>query len=93
ACLLPTRGSVYDYLSCGLGRFFAITGTLSAYLIVHVFAGTAETMLSGTMALVNFESLNTLTEPGGGAWLVGVGMVLCFGLLNALGITAFGRAE
>ncbi|HBP6222338.1 TPA: APC family amino acid permease, partial [Pseudomonas aeruginosa] len=42
ACLLPTRGSVYDYLSCGLGRFFAITGTLSAYLIVHVFAGTAE---------------------------------------------------
>lgn len=74
-------------------RFFAITGTLSAYLIVHVFAGTAETMLSGTMALVNFESLNTLTEPGGGAWLVGVGMVLCFGLLNALGITAFGRAE
>ena len=34
-----------------------------------------------------------LTEPGGGAWLVGVGMVLCFGLLNALGITAFGRAE
>ncbi|VTP94894.1 amino acid permease [Pseudomonas aeruginosa] len=72
ACLLPTRGSVYDYLSCGLGRFFAITGTLSAYLIVHVFAGTAETMLSGTMALVNFESLNTLTEPGGSAWLVGV---------------------
>ncbi|MGV8637188.1 APC family amino acid permease, partial [Pseudomonas aeruginosa] len=59
----------------GLGRFFAITGTLSAYLIVHVFAGTAETMLSGTMALVNFESLNTLTEPGGSAWLVGVGMV------------------
>jgi len=59
ACLLPTNGSVYDYLACGLGRFFAITGTLSAYLIVHVFAGTAETILSGVMALVNFESLNT----------------------------------
>ncbi|MEG6705657.1 APC family amino acid permease, partial [Pseudomonas aeruginosa] len=56
ACLLPTPGSVYDYLSCGLGRIFAITGTLSAYLNVHENAGTAETILSGTMALVNFES-------------------------------------
>ncbi|WP_430443896.1 MAG: APC family permease [Pseudomonas piscis] len=93
ACLLPTNGSVYDYLACGLGRFFAITGTLSAYLIVHVFAGTAETILSGVMALVNFESLNTLLEQSGSAWLVGVGLVLFFGLLNAVGITAFSRAE
>lgn len=93
ACLLPTNGSVYDYLACGLGRFFAITGTLSAYLIVHVFAGTAETILSGTMALVNFESLNVLTEPGGQAWLVGVGLVLGFAVLNVLGVTVFGKAE
>src|SRR5688572_28051625 len=55
AAILPTTGSVYDYISCGLGRFCAITGTLSAYLLVHVFAGTAETVLSGVMALVNFE--------------------------------------
>src|SRR5579875_2059888 len=27
AAMLPTAGSVYDYLSCGLGRFWAITGT------------------------------------------------------------------
>jgi amino acid transporter len=60
ASILPTTGSVYDYINCGMGRFFAITGTLSAYLIVHVFAGTAETILSGVMALVNFEHLNTL---------------------------------
>jgi amino acid transporter len=93
ACILPTNGSVYDYLSCGLGRFFAITGTLSAYLIVHVFAGTAETILSGTMALVNFESMNTLTETGGNAWMVGVGLVLFFALLNTVGVTAFSRAE
>ncbi|CAI8905423.1 APC family amino acid permease [Pseudomonas chlororaphis] len=93
ACMIPTTGSVYDYLACGLGRFFAITGTISAYLIVHVFAGTAETILSGVMALVNFESLNTLLEQSGSAWLVGVGLVIFFGLLNAVGITAFSRAE
>ncbi len=26
ATLIPTTGSVYDYISCGMGRFFAITG-------------------------------------------------------------------
>ena len=41
ATLIPTTGSVYDYISCGMGRFFAITGALCAYLIVHIFAGTA----------------------------------------------------
>ena len=93
AAILPTTGSVYDYINCGLGRFFAITGTLSAYLIVHVFAGTAETILSGVMALVNFEHLNTLAESAGGSWLLGVGFVLVFGVLNAFGVSAFGRAE
>jgi amino acid transporter len=76
-----------------MGRFFAITGTLSAYLIVHVFAGTAETILSGVMALVNFEHLNTLAENAGGSWLLGVGFVVVFGVLNAFGVSAFGRAE
>ncbi len=37
ATLIPTTGSVYDYISCGMGRFFAITGALCAYLIVHIF--------------------------------------------------------
>lgn len=93
ASMLPTSGSVYDYIACGMGRFFAITGTLSAYLIVHVFAGTAETILAGVMALVNFDHLNTLAESAGGSWLLGVAFVLLFGLLNAFGITAFSRAE
>lgn len=93
AALLPTSGSVYDYISCGMGRFFAITGTLSAYLIVHIFAGTAETILSGVMALVNFEHLNTMMEQHNSSWMVGVGMVIIFGLLNAFGIEAFGKAE
>jgi len=93
AGLLPTTGSVYDYLACGLGRFWAVTGTISAYLLVHVFAGTAETVLSGIMALVNFESLNTVLERSGTSWLVGVGLVLIFATTNALGIRVYGRVE
>ncbi|MDR0277742.1 MAG: APC family permease [Paucimonas sp.] len=93
AAILPTTGSVYDYINCGMGRFFAITGTLSAYLIVHVFAGTAETILSGVMALVNFEHLNTLAESAGGSWLLGVGFVVVFAILNAFGVSVFGKAE
>ncbi|ENZ7198312.1 APC family permease [Klebsiella variicola] len=93
AALLPTSGSVYDYISCGMGRFFAITGALSAYLIVHIFAGTAETILSGIMVLVNFEHLNTIMEQHNSSWMVGVGLVIIFGLLNAFGIEAFGKAE
>ncbi|MDD9341064.1 MAG: APC family permease [Providencia heimbachae] len=93
AAILPTSGSVYDYISCGMGRFWAITGALSAYLIVHVFAGTAETILSGIMALVNFESLNTVLETNNSSWMVGVGLVITFGLLNAFGIEAFGKVE
>jgi amino acid transporter len=93
ASILPTTGSVYDYISCGLGRFWAITGTISAYILVHVFAGTAETILSGIMALVNFESLNTMLERTGYSWLVGVGLVLTFAVANAFGIRVFSRAE
>ncbi len=60
---------------------------------MHIFAGTAETILSGIMALVNFEHLNTLMESHNASWMVGVGLVIVFGLLNAFGIEAFGKAE
>src|SRR5688572_1410769 len=93
ASILPTTGSVYDYISCGLGRFWAITGTISAYILVHVFAGTAETILSGIMALVNFESLNTVLEQSGTSWLIGVGLVLLFAVVNAFGIKVYSRLE
>lgn len=93
AALLPTQGSVYDYISCGLGRFLAVTGTISAYLLVHVFAGTAETILSGAMALVNFESLSAVLERSGASWLVGVGLVVLFAITNAFGIRVYGRVE
>ena len=93
AAILPTSGSVYDYISCGLGRFFAITGTISAYLLVHAFAGTAETILSGIMATVNFEAFHAVLVKTNTAWLVGVGLVVIFGIVNFFGITAFSKAE
>ncbi|PUJ25782.1 APC family amino acid permease, partial [Salmonella enterica subsp. enterica serovar 4,[5],12:i:-] len=51
-------GSVYDYISCGMGRFFAITGALCAYLIVHIFAGTAETILAGVIGVTSSQPTN-----------------------------------
>lgn len=93
ATMLPTAGSVYDYIACGCGRFFAITGTISAYMLVHVFAGTAETILSGVMATVNFPGLHGMLAAHDATWTVGVGLVVLFAGLNYFGITAFGRVE
>ncbi|HSV36690.1 APC family permease [Ramlibacter sp. WS9] len=93
ATMLPTAGSVYDYIACGCGRFFAITGTISAYMLVHVFAGTAETILSGVMATVNFPGLHGVLVAHDATWTVGVGMVVLFAGLNYFGIAAFGRVE
>ena len=59
---MPTAGSVYDYIACGLGRVAAITGTISAYMLVHAFAGTAETILSGLMATVNFDAVQQVLD-------------------------------
>ncbi|OUY54978.1 APC family permease, partial [Klebsiella pneumoniae] len=63
------------------------------YLIVHIFAGTAETILAGIMALVNFESINAQMAAHQNTWMVGVGMVVIFGLLNAIGVEIFGKVE
>jgi amino acid transporter len=91
AGLLPTAGSVYDYVAAGMGRFFAITGTLAAYLIVHLFAGTAETASAGLFAAASFEPLEGLAD--GGSWIIGVALLLIFAIVNYLGIELYGRAE
>lgn len=93
AAMMPTAGSVYDYIACGLGRVAAITGTISAYMLVHVFAGTAETILSGVMATVNFPELHGVLVEHGITWSIGVGLVLLFAVLNYFGITVFARVE
>lgn len=91
AAMIPTAGSVYDYIGCGLGRFFAITGTLSAYLIVHVFAGTAEVAVAGAFATVNFDFLSGIADSG--SWVVGVTLIILLGFANVLGVEIYGKAE
>jgi amino acid transporter len=93
ASMMPTAGSVYDYIACGLGRVAAITGTIAAYMLVHVFAGTAETILSGVMATVNFPALHEVLVAREATWAVGVALVLLFAALNYFGIKAFARVE
>lgn len=91
SAIMPTAGSVYDYVAAGMGRFFAITGTLAAYLIVHLFAGTAETAAAGLFASVSFDALSGLAD--GGSWIVGVVLLLVFAVINYLGIELYGRVE
>jgi len=38
ASFIPTEGAVYDYVTAGMGRFWGITATLAAYVIVTCFA-------------------------------------------------------
>ena len=73
SAVIPTAGSVYDYIAAGMGRFFAITGTLAAYLLVHVFAGVAETATAGVFASINFEFLSGFQESG--SWWIGAARV------------------
>jgi amino acid transporter len=89
--MMPLAGSVYDYISAGLGRFLGVTGTLVAYLVVHVFAGTAETAAAGLFASVNFPFLEGLTPEN--SWVVGVSLLVIFGVINALGIRVYGAVE
>ncbi|HEX5695870.1 MAG TPA: APC family permease, partial [Acidimicrobiia bacterium] len=91
AGIMPTAGSVYDYVAAGMGRFFAITGTLAAYLVVHIFAGTAETATAGVFASFNFEFLEGFQESG--SWWIGVLLLVIFSVVNMLGIRPYGSTE
>lgn len=91
AGMMPTAGSVYDFVAAGMGRFFAITGTLAAYLVVHIFAGTAETATAGVFAAFNFEFLEGFQESG--SWWIGVVLLVIFSVVNMLGIRPYGSTE
>lgn len=91
AGILPTAGSVYDYVAAGMGRFFAITGSLAAYLLVHVFAGVAETATAGVFASFNFGFLEGVQESG--SWWIGVVLIVILGVINMLGIRPYASTE
>lgn len=89
--IIPTAGSVYDYVAAGMGRFFAITGTLAAYLVVHIFAGTAETASAGLFAAASFDFLDGLND--GWSWTIGVALLAIFAVVNLFGVELYGRLE
>lgn len=91
AGILPTAGSVYDYVAAGLGRFWAITASLAAYLGVHIFAGVAETATAGVFASFNFGPLYRFQESG--SWWIGVAITVVLAVVNLLGIRPYGKAE
>ena len=88
---MPLAGSTYDYINAGLGRFVAATGTIVGYLLVHLFAGTAETASIGLFAQVNFPFLESM--PTERTWMVGVALLVIFGIVNVLGIEVYGAFE
>lgn len=91
AGILPTAGSVYDYVAAGMGRFWAITASLAAYLGVHIFAGVAETATAGVFAAINFEFLGGFQESG--SWWIGVALTVVLAIVNLLGIRPYGSTE
>lgn len=91
AGVLPTAGSVYDYVAAGMGRFWAITASLAAYMGVHIFAGVAETATAGVFAAFNFESLAGFQE--GGSWWIGVVLTVVLAVINLLGIRPYASTE
>jgi amino acid transporter len=91
AGILPTAGSVYDYIAAGMGRFWAITGSLAAYLVVHIFAGVAETATAGVLASFNFDALESFQA--GGSWWIGVALMVILAVVNMLGIRPYASAE
>lgn len=91
AGILPTAGSVYDYVAAGMGRFFAITASLAAYLLVHVFAGVAETATAGVFASFNFGFLEGYQESG--SWWIGAALLVILGIVNMLGIRPYASTE
>ncbi|HXV72021.1 MAG TPA: APC family permease [Acidimicrobiia bacterium] len=91
AGILPTAGSVYDYVAAGMGRFFAITGSLAAYLLVHVFAGVAETATAGVFASFNFGFLEGFQESG--SWWIGIALVVILSIVNMVGIRPYASTE
>ncbi len=91
SAIMPTSGSVYHYVTAGMGRFLGVTATISAYVMIHVFAGTAEVSAAGLFARVNFDLLAVVPEAQ--SWVIGVSLVLLFAIVNMVGLKAFGRIE
>jgi amino acid transporter len=91
AGILPTSGAVYDYVTAGMGRFWGVTATLAAYVIVTCFASSAEVAVAGIFAKSNFPFLASL--PLEKSWLIGWFIVIICIFINIRGIALYAVAE
>ncbi len=88
---IPTEGAVYDYVTAGMGRFWGVTATLAAYVIVTCFASSAEVAAAGLFAQANFPFLNFI--PVDQSWIIGWFIVVVCMLINIRGIELFAVVE
>ncbi len=91
ASFIPTEGAVYDYVSAGMGRFWGVTATLAAYIIVTCFASSAEVAAAGLFAQANFPFLDFIAPEQ--SWVIGWVIVIICVLINIRGVGAFAASE
>jgi amino acid transporter len=91
AGILPTAGAVYDYVTAGMGRFWGVTATLAAYVIVTCFASSAEVAAAGLFAKSNFPFLSVL--PDDKTWLIGWFIVVICIFINIRGLAMYAVTE
>lgn len=91
AGLMPTAGAVYDYVTAGMGRFAGMTVTIAAYIVVTMFAGTAEAAAAGVFALANLGVFSNM--PMESAWIISWAIILMTVAINLVGVGIYGKAE
>ena len=91
AGMLPTEGAVYDYVTAGMGRFWGVTATLAAYVIVTCFASSAEVAAAGLFAKSNFPFLAFI--PADKTWLIGWFIVMVCIVINIRGLAMYAVTE
>lgn len=86
ALMIPRAGSLSSYTEVALGQFPAILATFSGYVVVAMFALSAELLLLDRIVNQVYPSVFPLNG-------VAYGVLLIFTLLNLLGIDVFARLQ
>lgn len=86
ALMIPRAGSLSSYTEVALGQFPAILATFSGYVVVAMFALSAELLL--------LDQIINQVYPGAFPHMsVAYGVLLAFTLLNLLGIDVFAKLQ
>lgn len=86
ALMIPRAGSLSSYTEVALGQFPAILATFSGYVVVAMFALSAELLLLDLI-------INEVYPGAFPHMLIAYGVLVVFTLLNLLGIDIFARLQ